>query len=359
MDSIVGIVYKDWRKLLVENKYAISPRYSVKALIITILSMKNSILKRKQEKLFYEDLKNVRLESDPIFILGHWRSGTTFLHNLLSVDNQFTYPKIWEVNNPHTFLILHDKIQESLKKMRQKERPMDNVVVSRFSPAEEEFALAILTLKSPLFGWMFPKNHNYYDQYLTFANVNEGEIKDWQNSYLKFCLRLSFNHKKQLLLKSPPNTARIKILLDIFPNAKFIHICRNPLKVFQSTKKLFNTAVRTSSLQKTNNIDLNEKIINQYMNLYDAYFNQKELIPSNKLVEIKFEELKKNPIEQINRIYSGLDISGFDTLESKILKYLSSIKSYKQNVYEPVDKSLKEQIGFAWERCFTEWDYKL
>jgi omega-hydroxy-beta-dihydromenaquinone-9 sulfotransferase len=358
MDSIVGIVAKDWKKLLRENNYAVSPRYYVKALFITTMSMKNSVLKRKQEKLFSDSLKNVHMKSDPIFILGHWRSGTTFLHNLLSVDDQFCFPKIWEVNNPHTFLILHDKVQESLKRMKQTERPMDNVVVSRFSPAEEEFALATLTLKSPLIGWMFPKNQCFYDRYLTFSDMSQSEIKKWKSAYYEFCLGLLFNNKKQLLLKSPPNTARIKLLLEIFPKAKFIHIHRNPYKVFQSTQRLFDTAVKTSSLQNENSIDLNKKIINQYLDLYNAYFTQKELIPSNKLVEIKFEELKKNPIEQIKRVYSELGISGFSTFESKLLDHLSSIKSYKQNVYEPVDHLLKEQIGTAWKRCFNEWDYK-
>ena len=29
---------------------------------------------------------------DPVFILGHWRSGTTLFHNLLALDEQFAYP---------------------------------------------------------------------------------------------------------------------------------------------------------------------------------------------------------------------------------------------------------------------------
>ena len=41
----------------------------------------------------------------PLFVLGHWRSGTTHLHNLLAQDiDQFAYANTYQVINPHTFL---------------------------------------------------------------------------------------------------------------------------------------------------------------------------------------------------------------------------------------------------------------
>ena len=54
-------------------------------------------------RLLGDDIAKTEMP-DPVFILGHWRSGTTLLHGLMAQDDQFAYPRIYQVSNPHSFL---------------------------------------------------------------------------------------------------------------------------------------------------------------------------------------------------------------------------------------------------------------
>ena len=47
----------------------------------------------------------IGIDPTPLFILGHWRSGTTHMHNLLGKDPNHTYPTLWQVIFPDSFLV--------------------------------------------------------------------------------------------------------------------------------------------------------------------------------------------------------------------------------------------------------------
>src|SRR6185436_8984100 len=118
-------------------------------------------------------------------------------------------------------------------------RPMDNVEWTMKSPQEDEFALCILCGKSPCTAWIFPKQREHYDRYLTFRGVSDEEIKQWQDTLMWFLKKLTWKVQRPLILKSPPHTCRIKLLLQIFPDARFVHIHRDPYTVFSSSRKTF------------------------------------------------------------------------------------------------------------------------
>ena len=97
-------------------------------------------------------------------------------------------------------------------------RPMDNIEWTMQSPQEDEFALCIMTFMSPCMGWFFPDRREHYDRYLTLREVSDREVKEWQTSLTAYLTRLTWKYKRPLVLKSPPHTARIKRLLEIFPH---------------------------------------------------------------------------------------------------------------------------------------------
>jgi hypothetical protein len=125
-------------------------------------------------------------------------------------------------------------------------RAMDNVKVTIFSPGEDEFALSSMTQLSPLISWSFPKRASYYDRYLTFCSVPEDIVDKWKSAVMFYYQKLTYRYDRTLIFKSPAHTGRIRLLLDLFPDAQFIHISRNPYTVFQSTRKLYKTAVARS-----------------------------------------------------------------------------------------------------------------
>ncbi len=98
-----GITYGDWLTLLRDNRFAIDPSYWWRAAIITLGSLGNSLVRRREEAVYGRRIAATEVEP-PLFVLGIWRSGTTHLQNLLAVDGRFATPNWYQVSYPHTFL---------------------------------------------------------------------------------------------------------------------------------------------------------------------------------------------------------------------------------------------------------------
>lgn len=358
MDSIVGVLPQTWYKLLRENNFKISPSYGAKAMFISLLSLRNNIYQKREYKLFAQKIAETRIKQSPVFILGHWRSGTTFLHNLLSRDTQFAYPRRFEVRNPHTFLYIGQKFEKMIRDQKAQKRPMDNIQNSLLSPAEDEFALAAMMPYSPLLGWAFPKNQAYYESFSDFKSSSKAIIDTWKKCYLHFLKKLTFKYEKQLLLKSPLNTGRIKLLSEMFPDSKFIHIHRNPYRVYQSTEKLYRTAIASSALQKFNmDKELSRRIIERYARMYDAYAQQASAIPEGQICEISYEALERDPYSVISGLYTCLKLDGFEAYAPILKKASETAKKYKKNTYTVLEQNLKEEIYQATQKYFDLWGY--
>lgn len=360
MKTLIGITPSKLIKLLYENKFRIGIKHLPKLLPLIFLSVRNSIYAVKEKKKYGSVLNNISIDKPPIFILGHWRSGTSYFKRLLSLDKQFAYPTVFQIYNPSTFLYTEPVLRARLEKIPKKKRPMDNMEVGFDDPGEEEFAVSVLSLRSQLLGWVFPANGTYYDRYLTFKDVTQKEIDEWKKATIYFLKKVLFiNGKRQLLLKSPQNTGKIKVLLELFPDAKFIHIHRHPFDIFRSTYKLHKETVANFYLQSANNLDLTQSILNRYKIMYDAFFEDRKLLSEKQYIDIGFGQLQKNPVQTIANIYEQLELNGFDAYKPHLSAYLQGIKNYKKNTYQELDKNLQNRIYEAWQQSFAEWNYEV
>ena len=314
---------------------------------------------KKEIRQYGQQIEQTEIKEAPLFILGHWRSGTTLLHRLMSLDPQFAYPNMFEVYNPWTFLTMEPVLEKQLQNLPPEKRPMDNMVMTYKDPAEDEFAISLLSSKSPILGWAFPKHEQYFDRYLTLHNLTEAERQEWKRFFVYFLKKLTLKYQKPLLLKSPHHTARVKTLLEIFPDAKFIHIHRNPYQIFRSTVNLYKNTVASLSLSKRNMEKDIEGIINRYRVMYDFFFEERKGIKPNHLIDIAFEELESDFEKEIGKIYSSLNLAGWDTYKPLLHNYLQKQPEYKKNKYPPIEKRWKEKINRYWERAFKEWGYPI
>lgn len=353
-----GITFGDWLKLLRENRFAISAWCWPRFLFLTFLSVGNSYYRFVENRKYKKKLESIDIQP-PIFILGHWRGGTTLLHNFLTLDQRFAFPTLFQVLYPHTFLCTEQKQLAAKEKTIFKKRPMDNMAVSLTSAAEEEFALCTTTFRSPYMGWAFPQHVKQYDPYLSFGGAETQEIESWKSAFLWFMKKLTLKYNKPLILKSPPNTARIRLLLEMFPDAKFVHIYRNPYTVFQSTKYLQQTLVWSVTLQQVLlEREIEEKIIADYNIMYDAFFEDIPLIPAGNLHHVCFEELEKNPLEEVQKIYTGLGLLAFDKVKPALIDRINSLGTFKKNRFGTLHEKLRKEIYQAWKRNFKTWGYQ-
>ncbi len=200
------------------------------------------------DKIIFFFKKNNKKKSDPIFIVGHWRSGTTLLHNLLSLNKNIgfinTYNSLF-INNIYTSLLF----KTLMKITMPKERPSDKIKLDVDLPQEDEFAVSNYVNISHYNFFFFPNDYKKF--YSEAVRFNSSKSSMWLNAYSKLLNRIYlYTNKSQLIIKNPSNTSRIKYLLKKYPNAKFIHIYRNPVYVYLSTYKFFSELFPSVNLQK-------------------------------------------------------------------------------------------------------------
>lgn len=351
-----GVTLGNWVRLLRENHFAIAPSCWLRALGICYHSCHNSLMARYENWHYGPKLKDVTVPP-PLFLLGHWRSGTTHLHNLLTVDERFAFPNNYQTFFPATFLTTERVNARILDFLIPKRRPMDNIEWNMLSPQEDEFALCASTFKSPCMGWVFPHLRDHYDKYLTFQDVPQQEITQWQEALMRFLKKLTWKYGRPLVLKSPPHTCRIKLLLQIFPDAKFVHIHRNPFAVFPSSKRTFEICCELHRLQNPRLEDFDEWILRQYRQMYDVFFAERGLIPKANLHEVCYEELELNPMGEVRGIYEALNLPDFERVEPALRRYVDSLAGYKKNEFPELPAALRSQIATRWRPCFEEWGY--
>ena len=299
---LMGVALSHWWRLLRQNQFHISPNYWCRAGVITLTSALTTALSLIESHRYGAAIEATEITEDPIFIIGHWRSGTTFLHELLALDGQFAFPNTFQVTNPQTFLLTEAIASQWLARLVPNHRPMDNMRINFQSPQEDEFAIALTTPMSYYLALSFPYAEQHYERYLTLQGLTPDELQSWQTAFLTFLKKLTYKYQRRLLLKSPTHTARIQRLLALFPRARFIHIHRHPYQVFQSMQRYFETAGWLTCLQTPDPDALTPAILRRYRILYDAYMAQRHLIPPEQLCEVRFSALEANPIAQVQAI---------------------------------------------------------
>lgn len=355
---LAGISAGDWFALLRANRFAVDPVYWHRGAFITLVSFINSFYRWREERRFGKAVEETTITQPPLFILGHWRSGTTHLHNLLALDTeQFAYANTYQVVNPHTFLTTEEVNIRRFAFLLPKKRPMDNMALSFESPQEDEFAMLLGCGYSLYLGITFPRHEDEYSKYLTFRGVPAEQIARWKAVFVRFLKKLTLKYGRAVVLKSPPHTARIKLLLETFPDARFVHIHRDPYTVFRSTQHYFDTAIWYTYLQRPNREIIDARILERYKVMYDAFFEERSLIPPGRFHEMSFDDLERDPLEQMRLLYDKLSLSGFEKLKPKLREYLRPLSDYKKNTYSELPEDVRERVAKEWRRGFEEWGY--
>ena len=308
---------------------------------------------------FRNKIKKYKFKKPPIFIVGHWRSGTTHLHNLLCQDPSHGYVTTYQGVFPNN---LKSKwIFKTFMKMNIPEkRPSDNVKLSADFPQEEEFGLGNMTDASFYNFFYFPTlNDKLYENFVRLRGISSKTINSLKVKYHELLVKAALNtHKEQIIVKNPLNTGKIKLLLEMYPEAKFIHIYRNPTMTYLSTNKFYKSLLPAMHLQDYDEDYITEKIILNYKNLINDYFDSKDLIPKENLYEIKFEEFEEDNMLHLKEIYDKLGLKTWDEARPYLESYVLEHKYYQKNKYRISSKEL-ETLKTEWSFAMEKLNYKI
>jgi len=294
----------------------------------------------------------------PVFIVGHWRSGTTHLHNVLCQSGDFAYISPLEAGLPWDVRGIARFLKPLLAKVLPEDRYIDNVAVNIDSPQEDSIALANMIPLSYYHSLYFPQRFDFhFNRGVFFDGVSEEEINLWKKYLTYFLGKISMGHDtKPVLIKNPVYSAHIPRLLEMWPDAKFIHMYRNPYDIYPSTKHFYSSLLQELSLQDYTHIDISQLVLTTYPRLMHTMLRDSAKLPDNQFVQVRFEAFEQQPMDELERIYAQLDIAGFDIAKSRFTQYLDNNKSYKKNAYtrDPNDARLVEE---HWFEFIHRWNY--
>lgn len=355
-----------WRKnslvtlLSFISKYGVDRPYWGKACLFLLGSLAEFPFSLYEDLVYGSRIEATQLSVAPVFVIGHWRSGTTHLHNILSQDPQWATPTHMHVFYSRTFFTF-ERFKALFANKLPEDRGYDQVKVGLDVPEEEEEALLSYSSRSFYHAVIFPRiADEFFRRYALLEDIEPEELVAWQQDYTWFLKKISlaFNGRP-LLLKNPVNTCRIAALTQLFPQARFVHIHRNPYEVFESNLKMIQIHTQNMRLQQLIPLEeLKEGVLQRYILMMQSYDQQSQILSADKLVEISFEQVRDQPLKALQCIYTQLNLPNFTNASPYFEQYINNQKTYKQNTYCYPQSNL-HKVQQAWGTWIDRWGYSL
>ena len=191
---------------------------------------------------------------------------------------------------------------------------------------------------------------------MNLEGLSETQHSNWKTALMWFLRRVGMQTRGTLVVKSPTHTARVKTLLELFPDSKFVLVVRNPHEVFASTVKLWSALRHSQSLQVTDNCDLEAKVFQDFETMFEAFERNRSLIPEGHLFETRFEDFVDSPAGEMERLYGELGLGGFERSRPAIESYFARRSDYQRGAYS-LTPELRDEIGRRWGPFMKRYGY--
>ena len=248
-----------------------------------------------QSLLLRRRLRRLVLPPDPLVVIGHWRSGTTFLHQLLAADPAWATARNSLTVAPQVAVLLKPLLRPLLRLVMTTVRPIDAVPWSENDPQEDELGIARLCMDTNMAGMAFPRAYPVHFR-RSVLETTAGFERQW----LHFA-RLTWLHdgrgRSGLLIKNGAHSARVGLILRHFPRARFVLLRREPSDSIRS--------------------------------LLEAFEASRAVIPPGQLLELDYEDLVATPLAAVQRIYDHFDCPGWERAQTAIAARLDQARSYR------------------------------
>lgn len=296
----------------------------------------------------------------PVFIIGHWGSGTTWMHQLLAGDPRFLTPDTGDCLMPHNLHGSGRYFRWYIRHLLPATRGFDAVPFSMEEPQEEEMALAALSPVSYFHTFSFPRDRDRHAERALFPErLPEMEKEAFARSYQNYLGRLARRTPERiLLLKNPASTTRIRLLREWFPGARFIHLVRNPYEVAASALNRIPYLTRRFGLQPDAGSDLHEHVLATYEAVMRRYIDDRLVLPPGALFETSYESLCTDPAGVVSKARETLGLPRDALADSSLRTVLDGALHYRRQA-RPLPLELQMVIAERWRFSFDIWGYPI
>lgn len=354
-----GVRLGPWLGLLLRRGSTIAPAYWARAAMTLAFAGPNSALGALDRWRFRRRLADARVRR-PVFVIGHYRSGTTHTWNLLTTDPRFAFPSILQATFPHSFLTFEPIVRFPARRLTMKKRPQDAMAMDPDGPIEEEKALCSSTFLSPQMARHFPRAWRDFVRYATMDDVATADRERWKRAFDAFARKLLVRHgpDRTLAFKSGDHTGRIDLVLELFPDARFVHVHRDPFTVFASTRAMERKTGKFFALQRPpSDAELDEFVLTRYRAMMEAYARKVADVPADQLIEVAFTDLERDPVGTVERIYRHLGIAGFDEHRPRLEAYVATLAGYRKNRHPDLAPDVRRRIAEHARVACERWGY--
>lgn len=351
----IGVRFLPWMRRLAQHGFRVAPSRIPRAAVITAASLTNEVLRGITLAIWGRGMRHARIEADPVVILGHWRSGTTLLHELVACDRRFTAPNTIQCGAPSHFVLSEEFARDWLGFLLPPERPMDAMAMGFDRPQEDEVALANLGLPSPWWGIAFPNEPEPDPDWETLERLSDRDRTRWLTAWTNWLRDIQFEHPSRLLLKNPLHTYRVPLIRSVFPAADFIHIVRDPHDLVPSCVHFWMRLSETHGLQRPRREGLEERVFNSIERMEARIAATWDSIPPAHRFRTRYEDVVADPLGVLRAMYDHFGWPVADT-EATWASAVRERGDYKPNAHSD-DPARTARIDARLGHILTRYGY--
>lgn len=296
--------------------------------------------------VLYPKLRETRVRA-PVFVIANPRSGTTFLHRLLSLDSeQFTYMRTWETLFPSVTLYAFVDGVSALDRAvgrpggrlikwfeRRLFKGWDGVHHVGFSAPEEDEFVFISTLLDPAAWIMLPFPQEFRD-IIVLDDLSARRRDKVMRLYERSLRAHAFARGRGaqvVLSKNVFHGGRLRALIDTFPDARFVHLVRDPRSSLASSMSMFTAPWSFHSPD----VPLDGGQARFFADVGLAYYDRvHRLEPELREAGVPFttytyEQFVTDPRGTVEDIYDRLGLEMTDEFRERLVAQTSQARSYK------------------------------
>jgi len=342
-------------------------------LILYLLLLTVVTVGRLVDELLFFGYRNTKIDK-PVFIIANPRSGTTYLHRLLCLDEErYSYTLLYHTILPCISLVkliqvlgwLDSKVGSPLRNFFDWLNGVvfagwKNIHPMGFNQSEEDEGMFVFPLMTPGIFLLIPFINEMDDSKFMDempAHKRKALMQYYVNSLQRFMYATGRN--KIFLSKNVMSTGRFQCLIEHFPDAKVVYLIRNPYNVIPSFISMFTAAWKAHSPDVGDDSPEARAWGELGIRYYQYFYEMRAKFPKNQLVTVAYKNLVERPYETVTSIYQQFDMPMSDAFLNRLEEKTKVSRTYKskhsysleqygltaKDIHEPLDM-IFEEFGF-------------
>jgi hypothetical protein len=192
---------------------------------------------------------------------------------------------------------------------------------------------------------------------LDLRDLPRWAVRRWERTLYRFVQAITYrNGGRRVILKSPPHTCRVPTLLRLFPEARFVHIVRDPYSVYPSTLHLWRVLAGVHGLQPPDWASLPEFVLDTFTTFHARLEESRPLVPKGRLYDLRYEDLVRDPVGELAKVYRALDLGEFEPARAGVESYLARVRGYEPGRYLLTDEE-RDVVRSRWGEVIGRYGY--